>query len=369
MRHRYFPLVGLTGLAALLLVTAPVSGQATKPVARTAAAKASTIKRMPDGHPDLQGVYDLATLTPVDRRGTNLVLTKEEAAKLEADAAKTREKGDQAIQADRTAPPKGGDGSAGAAGNVGGYNSGWLDGGSTYNVVDGQKRASIIIDPPNGHPPPLVAGASQRFGGARARPTSDETESSDPGLDKTPGAYDDPERRPLGERCLIGFGSTSGPPALPDYFYNNLHQIVQTPDSVMILTEMVHDVRVVRMNAQHLPKNIRLWLGDSVGHWDGDTLVVDTTNFTNKTRFRGSTENLHVIERFTRVDDNTLLYRFTIDDPATWTAPWTGEMSWPATKERIYEYACHEGNYALPNILKGARLREKEATAAKGGAK
>ena len=200
----------------------------------------------------------------------------------------------------------------------------------------------------------------------RARPTSDTQESNDPGLEKAPGAYDDPERRPLGERCLLGFGSTSGPPALPDYFYNNLHQIVQAPDTVMILTEMVHDARIIRMNAQHLPKTIRLWMGDSVGRWEGDTLVVDTTNFTNKTRFRGSTENLHVVERFTRVDSKTLLYRFTIEDPDTWSRPWTGEYSWPATDGKIYEYACHEGNYALTDILKGARLREKEATESKG---
>src|SRR5260370_7094193 len=131
----------------------------------------------------------------------------------------------------------------------------------------------------------------------------------------------------------------------------------------MILTEMVHDVRIVRMNARHLPKNIRLWLGDSVGRWEGDTLVVDTTNFTNKTRFRGSTEDLHVIERFTRVGEKTLLYRFTIEDPATWTKPWTGEYTWPATSERMYEYACHEGNYALPHIFKAARFRAKEAAA------
>jgi hypothetical protein len=131
---------------------------------------------------------------------------------------------------------------------------------------------------------------------------------------------------------------------------------------------MVHDVRVVRMNAQHLAKNIRLWLGDSVGHWDGDTLVVETTNFTDKTNFHGSTPDLRVIERFTRVDAHTLLYRFTIDDPKTWTKPWTGEYSWPEAHGPIYEYACHEGNYALGNILKGARLREKDE-AAKTGAK
>ena len=133
----------------------------------------------------------------------------------------------------------------------------------------------------------------------------------------------------------------------------------------MILTEMVHDVRTVRMNAQHLPKNIRPWLGDSVGHWEGDTLVVDTTNFSDKTRFYGASENLRVVERFTRTGPKTLLYQFTIDDPATWTKPWSGEYTWPATDSHIYEYACHEGNYAMPDILKGAR--ERERTAANAG--
>jgi hypothetical protein len=128
---------------------------------------------------------------------------------------------------------------------------------------------------------------------------------------------------------------------------------------------MVHDARTVRMNAQHLPKTIRQWMGDSVGHWEGDTLVVDTTNFNDKTRFRGSTQNLHVIERFTRVDAKTLLYRFTVEDPETWEHPWTGEYTWPATDAKIYEYACHEANYALGDILRGARVRETEASAKK----
>jgi hypothetical protein len=169
--------------------------------------------------------------------------------------------------------------------------------------------------------------------------------------------------RTLSDRCLLGFGSTSGPPVLPNYFYNNLHQIVQTRDHVMILTEMVHDARIVRMNAQHLPSHIRRWMGDSIGHWEGDTLVVDTTNFTDKTRFRGATENLRVVERFTRVDANALLYRFTIEDPATWDRPWTGEYVWPITKDPIYEYACHENNYALEGILRGARFREAQDAA------
>jgi hypothetical protein len=356
MRQRFLISAGV--IVALLAGTGVA--QTPKPTA-----KAYTPRRTPDGHPDLQGIYDLATLTPMERpSGSPLVLSKEEAMKRELAAAQRRAKGDEAIKGDRGAPPKGGDGSPGAAGNVGGYNSGWLDPGSTYTVVDGQKRSGMVIEPQDGRIPALTPAAKQRAAALIGRPTSDEQESNDPGLDHTPGAYDDPERRPLGERCLLGFGSTSGPPILPNYFYNNLHQIVQTRDSIMILTEMVHDARIIRMNAQHLPKNIRLWMGDSVGHWEGDTLVVDTTNFTNKTRYRGSTENLHVIERFTKVNDRTLLYRFTIEDPETWSKPWTGEYSWPATDAPIYEYACHEGNYALTDILKGARLRDKEKSGA-----
>src|SRR5919197_2288454 len=175
-----------------------------------------------------------------------------------------------------------------------------------------------------------------------------------------PGAFDNPEQRPLAERCLLGFLSTSGPPTLPNYFYNNLKQIVQTPTSVMILNEMVHDARVVRIGGEHLPKRVRRWNGDSIGRWDGDTLVVDTTNFTPKTQFQGSSENLHVVERFTRVDPKTILYRFTVEDPTTWDRPWTGEYPWNATDEKLYEYACHEGNYALENMLRGARAKEAE---------
>jgi hypothetical protein len=319
-----------------------------------------TIPRMPDGHPDLQGTYDLATLTPLERAaGTSLVLTSEEAAKLERQAAQLVAAGDAPLKGDRSAPPLGGDGSVGAAGNVGGYNRFWLDPGSHYTMLDGQRRASIVIDPPDGRVPPLTPEARQRTARVPRATSDQQIRENDPGLEPA-GSYDDPERRPLGERCLLGFASTSGPPVLPNYFYNNLHQIVQTRDSVMILTEMVHDARVIRMNAQHLPKTIRRWLGDSIGHWEGDTLVVDTTNFTDKTRFRGSTENLHVVERFSRVDAKTVRYQFTVEDPATWTRPWTGEYAWPATRDLIYEYACHEGNYALEDILRGARLKEKE---------
>ena len=363
MRNRFLVMAKALTMTALLICTAvPMAAQTAKVPARN-----YKPPRTPDGHPDLSGMYDLATLTPLERpAGQKAVLTDEEAAKMEKAVALLKERGDQPIAGDRTAPPKGGDGSRGAAGNVGGYNTGWLDAGSTYTVVNGEKRSSLIVDPPDGRVPPLTPAAAARLAASRVQLTSDQRENSnDPGLETAPGAYDDPERRPLGERCLLGFSSTSGPPALPDYFYNNLHQIVETPDSIVILSEMVHDARIVRMNAQHLPKDIRLWLGDSVGHWEGDTLVVDTTNFTDKTRFMGSTADLHVVERFTRVDDRTLLYRFTIDDPATWTKPWTGEYTWPATDGQIYEYACHEGNYALGDILRGARLREKQQAATK----
>src|SRR5258706_9862250 len=273
------------GCVLLLAFVIPAAGQAQPgkkaqvPTAATAAK--SNPPRMPDEPPDLSGTYDAGTLTPLERMpGSKLVMTKQEAAKEEATAVSLKQEGDKSIEGNRAAPPKGGDGSPGPAGNVGGYNSGWLDPGSTFNVVDGQIRGSTVIDPPEGRAPPLVSGASQRGASSYVLPggvgllkvllttprrTSDATESGDPGLEKAPGAYDDPERRPLAERCLLGFGSTSGPPILPNYFYNNLHQIVQTPDAVMILTEMVHDARIVRMNAQHLPKSIRQWLGDSGG--------------------------------------------------------------------------------------------------------
>jgi hypothetical protein len=356
MRNRVLTATAIAGaMAVVSATTAAPSGQA-----RTAAATSRdrAMARTADGKPDLTGMYDVATLTPVERQaGSPLVLTDEQAATLERQVAERKDSQAAPIKADRAAPPLGGDGSAGAAGNVGGYNSFWIDSGSRYSIVDGRKRASILIDPPDGRIPQVKPEARQRMT-RNVRPTSDQSaREDDPGFEGN-GAYDDPERRPLGERCLMGFGSTSGPPVLPNYFYNNLHQIVQTRDTVMILTEMVHDARIVRMNAEHAPATIRKWMGDSVGRWEGDTLVVDTTNFTDKTRFRGSTEKLRIVERFTRVDAKTLLYRFTVEDPETWATPWTGEYTWPATDELMYEYACHEGNYAMGNILRGARLKE-----------
>ena len=219
----------------------------------------------------------------------------------------------------------------------------FVDRGTELARVDGVKRTSLIIDPADGKVPPITPEARQR-NTAMMRSFSN---------------FDSVKARPLSERCLIGFGSTSGPPMLP-VLYNNNYQIVQTPDHVMILVEMVHDARIIRMNGTHAPANVRQWLGDSIGHWEGDTLVVDTTNFTDQTRFRGSSENLHVIERFTRADPNTILYRVTIDDPSTFAKIWTAEYPFVATKGPVYEYACHEGNYSMTDILGGARKADQE---------
>ncbi len=318
------------------------------------------IPRMQDGRPDLQGTYDLNTLTPVQRPdGMPAVLSEEEQARLEEQVTAGLAASEQPLEVDRSAPPEGGDGSSGAAGNVGGYNTFWLDPGRSYMMVNGEARTSLVVDPPNGRIPPMTAEGAARLAALRNAALPDQPPVDDPGLGD-PNTYNDPEQRPLSERCILGFGSTSGPPALPNYFYNNLHQIVQTPNHIMILTEMIHDARIVRMNAEHLPNHMRFWMGDSVGHWEGDTLVVDTTNFSEKTQFNGSTTSLHVIERFTRVDADNLLYQFTVEDPATWDRPWSGEYVWPRTDDLIYEYACHENNYALEGILRGARFRESE---------
>jgi hypothetical protein len=384
MRQQMFAFVGAAAMAgAAITATASLQAQAAKPAAaqpaaakpapaRPAAAKPA-IKRTADGHPDLQGTYDVSTFTPVDRpRGVkNLVLTDQEAVAMEKYEAQRQVQNDAPLKGDRGAPPVGGERTQpksylefleqAGGGVVGGYNNFWLSGGDHVIRVDGQPRSSLIIDPTDGQVPPMKPEAvkrNQAFLAGAAAPDASESGNAGP-----PGAFDGPETRPLAERCLLGFLNTSGPPTLPNYFYNNLKQIVQTKDTILILVEMVHDARVIRMNAEHLPPTVRKWMGDSVGHWEGDTLVVDTTNFTAKTQFRGSGENLHVVERFTRVDPNTLLYRFTVDDPSTWDRSWTGEYPWRSTNEQVYEYACHEGNYSLAGMLRGARQREAEEAA------
>jgi hypothetical protein len=353
MRVRFLKLTAaaLAGTAVAALLAVAASGQA--PAARPWAG------RTPWGHPDLQGTWNAATLTPLERPDTaagKLALTKEEAAAIEKAERDRVEARARPSDPNRPVPVVGG--------NVGGYNNFWIDRGSSAFVVDGQHRTSIIVEPADGKIPPILPEAQRRNRGARGSvvlPTSDAAESTAPlGI----GAFDDVELRPLAERCILAFGSTSGPPSLPNYFYNNNKQIVQTPDSVVILVEMVHDARIIRLNSQHPPAHVRKWMGDSIGRWEGDTLVVETTNFTNKTRFRGSSENLKVTERFRRVDANTILYRFTVEDPTTWAKPWTGEYPWEGTNDLIYEYACHEGNYSLGDILRGERLLDKEREAA-----
>jgi hypothetical protein len=263
-------------LGALCLTTLPIAAQVTNTAAR------SDLPRTPDGHPDLQGTYDLATMTPLERwPGDPAFLTKEQAEVLQRTEATRRAKtegGEEALPLDRAPPPVGGDTSEPKSyfeilekrggGAVGGYNRFWLNQGSAYSEVNGQIRTSIILDPSDGHVPPYNEAARKRLAAARSSPASAAHERQD-GTAQPPGAHDNPEQRPLSERCLLGFGSTSGPPALPDYFYNDLHQIVQTADAILILSEMVHDARIVRMNAQHLPKSIRRWMGDFGGALGG----------------------------------------------------------------------------------------------------
>jgi len=315
-----------------LLMLLPVVAQT--PVVNSAASvkKTWTLPRTPDDHPDLQGIWTNATITTMERPAD----LKDKPTLLEKDAVAYETRVDTAFNADRHgATPEQDRDQA--------YNRLFLDRGDKLARVDGVARTSLIVDPPDGHLPALTDEAKKRNAG-RFR-----------------NSYDSVKDRPLGERCLLGFGSTSGPPMLP-VLYNNNYQIVQTPGAIMILVEMVHDVRIVRMDAQHLPSTIHKWMGDSIGHWEGDTLVVDTANFTEKTRFRGSSGNLHIVERFKRTDGDTILYRATVDDPTTFTTPWTLEYPFLATPGPIFEYACHEGNYAMPDILGGARQMEKEPT-------
>ncbi len=333
MNCRYFGLLGT-----LALLAAPVAGQVPAAGPHSAKLETPAVPRTPDGHPDLQGIWTNATITPLERPAAlagKATLTDAEAAALEKGAAEELAKVDGASVHPLLA--------AAGSNGTGGYNVLFIDRGSEFARVDGLKRTSLIVDPPDGKVPALLPEARRRnaaMGGNRLDSVKD---------------------RPLAERCLLGFGSTSGPPMLP-VLYNNNYQIVQTADHVMILVEMVHDARIIRMNGTHPGAKVRLWLGDSIGRWEGDTLVVDTTNFTDQTRFRGSSERLHVVERFTRVDAGTILYRATIDDSTTFTKPWTLEYPFVSTEGPIYEYACHEGNYALTDILGGARKAEEQAS-------
>ena len=324
--------------------------------------------------PDLSGTYDAATLTPLVRPkefGNNLELTKERAQEIVEENARTIAERNKNTGPIDEAPPEGGAAPIGfddsdretlGAGNVGGYNYFWTDAGSSVFEVDGKFRTSIIIDPPNGQMPPPTEAAIERLTERRKlrRPNDGTAWWVDV---EGPGPYDGPESLGIPERCILGF--TGAAPTFPS-LYNNFKRVVQTEDTVMILIEMVHDARIVRLNSEHPPADQRFWLGDSIGWWEGDTLVIDTTNFHPDALVRGGTENLHVVERLTKQDNGDLLYHFTMKDDQAWTAPWSGEYIWRQSNERVYEYACHEGNYAMEGILKGARLLESEWVSKKG---
>lgn len=321
--------------------------------------------RTPWGTPDFTGTYDTATLTPVQRPNyyaNELYVTKEQAEERARQTAQALAANNAKKDPNREAPPEGGDGSPGAAGNVGGYNTFWIDNGETMNAIDGKYRTSIITYPENGRRPAFTAEAGARLRALyRSFARNDGTANW---IDREgPGPYDNPEGLTLADRCLQGFSSTGGPPMMPA-LYNNHKKIVQGPDKIVILVEMVHDARTIRLNSEHPPDDVRLWMGDSIGWWEDDTLVVETTNFNDTPAQAGASRHLKVIERFERIDDRNLHYSFEVEDPTTWQDKWAGDYVWPESDERIFEYACHEGNYAMGNILRGARRLEREALAA-----
>jgi hypothetical protein len=366
--------VGLTFTAALVGLI--VAGART-PVAQSATGQRAAAQRPPaplagaprasDGHLSLEGNWTNATITPFQRPAPTQPLVLSEAAAVadEVNTQKGVDAREAATSADREAPPVGGEQRKSpnaelthlerqwqlGAGPVGGYNAFWIAPGDRVLRVSGQPRSSILIDPPNGQVPAYTPEARARFAAAAAVRATQGSE------------FDHPELRPLAERCVTSFGSNLGPPMLPNYFYNNNYTIVHTKDHVMILTEMVHDTRIVRIGGQHPPASVRQWFGDSIGRWEGDTLVIETTNFSRDHGFRNSWENLKVIERLRRQDATTLSYRFTVEDPTTFTAPFSGELEFKAMApgELVYEYACHEANYGLEGVLSGARSQEREA--------
>ncbi len=294
-------------------------------------ASAQTPLRTADGQPDLQGIWSNATITPLERPA-------DLAGKQTFTAAESAAYEKQALERNN-ADRRGTDTEADVAG---GYNKFWFDRG-TKTV--GTRRTSLIVDPPDGRIPALLPDAEKRAKEKEAWLEKHDT--------------DGPEDRSLADRCILW--TTAGPPMLPGP-YNNNFQILQTRDRVVILNEMIHDARIVPLDGSpHLPDNIRELRGDSRGHWDGNTLVVDTTNFNDEYSLEGSDRNLHLIERFTRTSPDTLLYEFTVDDPTAFTRPWTAQLAVTRTKGPIFEYACHEGNYAMTDILAGARAAERKA--------
>jgi len=299
------------------------------------------------GDPDLQGVWTNATMTPFERPknlGDQSILTPEVAAKMEENNPFERMREMDSKPTDPNAP------APSAGGGVGGYNVFWMDPGTKIVKIDGNYHTSIITTK-DGQVPYTEAGQKAFVDGYAVR-------RSDVG-------FDGPEVRALGERCLVGFGSTGGPPML-SVLYNNHYQITQSPGYVMIMAEMNHDARIIRLNGKHGPDNIKPWLGDSVGHWDGDTLVVETVNTNPDQSIRSATRHrlyipstAKITERFKRVSDDVIEYTFKVEDDKAYKYPWEGALTLNSTDENIFEYACHEGNYSLPGILAGAREAER----------
>ncbi len=314
------------------------------------------VPRTADGHPDLQGNWTNVTLTPFEREeGRGPVFTREEVEEIERP-------GDGCPASPGTVAcgrpiREGSTNEARLSGQE--YSEVYWDRGSRVAMVDGEYVTSLVTSPANGRRPPLTPEGERRM--QEYRDFRDQF-----------GQYDHPELRPLAERCIVSFGSSAGPPMIPNTAYNNNYTIVQTADYVMIKAEMVHDVRIIRLGEpDRLPANIRPWFGDSWGRWEGDVLVVETTNINPTQAFRGirPTEHLKVTERFSRVDEETFLYAFTVDDPTTYTEVWGGVIPYKRFNDKVYEYACHEGNYSLSSVLSGARYQERMEAEGSGDAR
>lgn len=301
--------------------------------------------RTADGHPSLQGMWTNNTITPLERPpelADRQFLTQEEQMAMELAVAAATAEADLPSDPNRPPPTKD------QIDLEDSYNAFWFDDGTKVAIYNGERRTSLVVDPPDGRIPALTPAAQARLAAAA------EERAREP--------FRGPESRSLAERCLLSFGSSSGPPMLP-ILYNNHYQIVQSPGYVMILVEMVHDARIIRIDDEPLPAALQPWLGDSIGRWENETLVVETHNFHPLQTYRGSADQFRTTERFTRVGPDTINYSFTVNDPDTFTSAWTAEIPMNRTDKKMYEFACHEGNYALPGILAGARVEERDAGA------
>ena len=338
-----------------LLPLAAVAALAATPVLAAAANTGAAVYKAPRnvfGQPDLEGVWTNASMTSLVRnpRFKSLTITEAEASAMEKQ--RDQMQAAQNRPSDPNAPPPT------AASDPGGYNSFWTDPGTRLGRIKGEVRTSWIVEPADGRLPYSPEGKKLY----------------DVTLQKARTTFDGPEGRPLPERCILGFGSTAGPPML-NVLYNNHYQIQQAKDHVVILVEMNHDARIIRLaDKTRPPRNVRNWMGDSIGWWEGDTLVVETTQFNPGESLRPYFDNTiylspdaKVTERFTRVGKDQILYQFSVDDPKVYARPWKAEMPLNASKGPVYEYACHEGNYSLPGILAGARAAERAAAAGKPG--